>query len=499
MFCHCLDYRGAIAHYTLAIETSKSDKSVMECTPTTLASYYSNRAAAFSMLLQYENAIDDCNEAINVDNRFIKAHFRKARTLTICGKLKEAIDAFRKGLIHDPNNGAAIKEKENVETIQRRYDLTLSILQKEPLSKRDATQVLRQMELILKTCSSWKDAIFCKAKALFYLQNTQEAYALTTTLVRMGGIDTNELVQLRANILFEMGNIDDSIKHLRQILNGDPDNKKAFTMLKFLKSLGKKKSEADTAYTSKQYEKAIEFYTEAIQMFQLNVNVNQTKISSTTYIAKLHFNRASSHANLRHHEQVIQDCSYAIQLDDKYLKAYIRRAASHLIIGDESNCMKAIQDYQFALQNIPSADENDLKKKINAAQIQLKRSKRKDFYKILGVPKDATDSEIKKCYRKLALKYHPDRHANSTEEKKKEAESIFRDVNLAYEVLSDPTKKQRYDSGVEEQDLDNPHAKAGGPHGPHGGIDPNDLFAMFMQQQSMRGGRGRGGTTFHFG
>ena len=109
----------------------------------------------------------------------------------------------------------------------------------------------------------------------------------------------------------------------------------------------------------------------------------------------------------------------------------------------------------------------------------------------------------------MALKWHPDRHSNSTEEEKAKAEATFRDVNLAYEVLSDPVKKQRYDEGVEEQDLDNPHAQPGGMHshgggmGGMGGIDPDLLFQMFMQQQhgGMGGGSRRGGMPggFHFG
>ena len=64
----------------------------------------------------------------------------------------------------------------------------------------------------------------------------------------------------------------------------------------------------------------------------------------------------------------------------------------------------------------------------------------KDYYEILGVKRDAADSEIKSAYRKLARKYHPD--VNKT----KEAESKFKDINEAYEVLSDKAKRQRYDS-----------------------------------------------------
>jgi curved DNA-binding protein len=64
----------------------------------------------------------------------------------------------------------------------------------------------------------------------------------------------------------------------------------------------------------------------------------------------------------------------------------------------------------------------------------------KDYYKILGVDKKATKDEIKKAYRKLAMKYHPDRNPNN-----KVAEDKFKEINEAQEVLSDPEKRARYD------------------------------------------------------
>ncbi len=64
----------------------------------------------------------------------------------------------------------------------------------------------------------------------------------------------------------------------------------------------------------------------------------------------------------------------------------------------------------------------------------------KDYYKILGVSKDATQEEIKRAYRRLAMKYHPDRNKGS-----KEAEEKFKEINEAYAVLSDPEKRRLYD------------------------------------------------------
>jgi len=97
-------------------------------------------------------------------------------------------------------------------------------------------------------------------------------------------------------------------------------------------------------------------------------------------------------------------------------------------------------------------------------------------YDVLGVAKEADESEIKKAYRKLSLKYHPDRNPNN----KDEAVPKFQKINEAYEILSDSQKKQQYDMqlkyGMDDRDMGS------------GGIDPEQLFRSFPFPGGMAGG-----------
>jgi molecular chaperone DnaJ len=112
-------------------------------------------------------------------------------------------------------------------------------------------------------------------------------------------------------------------------------------------------------------------------------------------------------------------------------------------------------------------------------------AEKKDYYELLGISKGASADEIKKAYRKMAVKYHPDKNPGD-----KAAEEKFKEVSEAYEVLSDPSKRQQYDQFGHAAFGSGRGGRGGGFGGMGGGIDLEEALRTFM------GAAGGGGSIF---
>ena len=155
----------------------------------------------------------------------------------------------------------------------------------------------------------------------------------------------------------------------------------------------------------------------------------------------------------------------------------------------------------------------EIKNELHKTKIALAQSKKKDYYKILGVTRNATDDEVKKAYKTLAKVHHPgkrslidyrlfhrlcdsdelisgiiylftDRHSSATPAEQKKQEKLFKDLGQAYAVLSDPAKRRKYDMGA--YDENSPGDSFSSAAGFNAGFDPTMFFSAFMGPQGFQ-------------
>lgn len=269
---------------------------------------------------------------------------------------------------------------------------------------------------------------------------------------------------------------------LVQALAFDPDFKKARLLLKRVKLLESIKKQGNEYFQQGKWNDALESYASFLEQ------ADQLSILT----AKVYSNRATIYSKLSEYAKSIQDVTTSLDLIDQlsfpnnnpnsisyqdrqtnpnsslYYKLYLRRADGYL---KTEKYEEAVRDYELASKLKP--EDRSVKEALRNAKKQLEMSKRKDYYKILGCQRSASEVEIKKAYRKMALLYHPDKQQGLCDEEKSIAEGKFKEVTEAYEVLSDPRKKQMFDSGM---NVDGSSA-SGGRGGYH--QDMSDIFSMF--------------------
>jgi len=249
-----------------------------------------------------------------------------------------------------------------------------------------------------------------------------------------------EAIYIRGLCLYYEDNLEKALSHFQQVLKLAPDFGKAKETFKRARQLKSKRDEATEAFKAGRFQEAFDHYTSALSVDSTN----------KTILAKLYCNRASVLAKMKKWTQSIEDANLAINNDKKYSKAYLRRAKSYMELGKFE---EAVRDYEHL--HYSDRSNYEYRQLLSQAKIELKKSKQKDYYKILGVDKNANEEEIKKAYKKRALEHHPDRHVGGSESEKADHEMKFKEIGEAYGVLSDSRKKATYDASGQDINLNN--------------------------------------------
>jgi DnaJ homolog subfamily C member 3 len=251
------------------------------------------------------------------------------------------------------------------------------------------------------------------------------------------------------------------VSHFRQGLHSDPEHKGLKKLFRQVKKLIKFMDNAAKEMEQGAYEDAVEDWKSALEVDPAHATLNKD----------LWYQLCLSHFHLQQMEKATKACERVIKIASDH-------AAAHAKI---SEALLGLEKYEDAVRFAKRASELDqqFQEIYNRAEAALKQSKNKNFYKILGITRTATIKEIKKAYRRQALEWHPDKHADKEESIREEIHAKFHDIAQAYEILSNEDLRARYDRG---EDVTNAAAQSQQQQHPF-------HQSHFFQQ---------GGRTYHF-
>ncbi|KAK4306351.1 hypothetical protein Pmani_021809 [Petrolisthes manimaculis] len=284
--------------------------------------------------------------------------------------------------------------------------------------------------------------------------------------------NTNGFQQL-ASLYYQIGDVEQALSEIRECLKLDPDHKECFQTYKKVKKVNKLNSDAQEHMNNKEYEECVTVARKILR--------EEKEREEVQYLAYDKLCQCSVHTDP---PQALNYCQMALNIKEEP-RLYCEMGDAH--IADEM-FDEAVNDYQKAL----NIDENlqRAKEGLERAQKLKKQASKRDYYKILGVRRNANKKEISKAYRALAQKWHPDHYSG---EEKKKAEKMFIDIAAAKEVLTDEEMRAKFDNG--EDPLD-PEQQQGGPGGQ--GFNPFQHFHFHHGGFPGGGGFQGGGFKFHF-
>jgi len=429
----------AIDHYSIALKQSPNDISIL----------YKRATVQLSRGRPTE-ALQDLNTVLSLKPDFVSAILRRGKLYLQMGRFNQASVDFQ--AVKNLQPGTTLVD-DSLATMNRALQL-----QKESQKYIDSGKTqsaLETLKHLLDLIPDDTNARLERASIALQLLNYNLVLEDTMRVLKQDGKSLDALY-LRGRALYYLGEKDTAIKFWREGLRYDPENKKCQTQFKNAKKFDKLVEEGKNSIELSEWDKALTKLSAAIEIDP----------QATYYITSLQLLKCKAYLNLQQGENAIKECTQVLDSEistNDQVEALILRAEAKLLKSDFD---AAIADYRKARELDPR--NGRIQQGLMNAEKKLKMSKRKDYYAILGVERNAPSNVIKKAFRKLAMEFHPDRIKVDTEEEKKKVEQRYVELNEAYEVLSDDEKRKRYDSGedVEVTHQGFPFGFQGGQGGP---------------------------------
>lgn len=431
-------FADALTHYHAAIELD----------PTNYQTLY-RRATVYLAMGKSKAAIPDLDRVVELKGDFTAARIQRGNVLLKQGEIDAAEDDYN----------AVLSVEKNGE-IENKLDLIV-----------DLRQYLQQVRTFVEQ-KDWHSAEYYLNKALEHLVWSPSLYRLRAqcyenrgeirksiadmrTLTKLVSDSTEDFLKI-ARLYYGIGDVEESLSQIRECLKLNPDHKECFQFYKNVKKLAKMRESLIDAKENGKWMACIEKGQEILKYDTLT----EIQMNAFRHMCKCNM-------ELGHLAEAIQQCTEVLKNSDPSdVDVLCDRADAYLL---DEQYDEAIEDFQTAQQL--QEENRRAREGLEKAQKLKKQVGRRDYYKILGLRRNASKRDITKAYRKLAQKWHPDNF--SDEKEKKKAEQKFIDIAAAKEVLSDDEKRAQFDQGVDPLD---PESQQGGGSHFHQGFPGGFMF-----------------------
>uniref|UniRef100_A0A669D579 DnaJ homolog subfamily C member 3 n=1 Tax=Oreochromis niloticus TaxID=8128 RepID=A0A669D579_ORENI len=415
----------ALSHYHSAVEGDSKN----------YLTFY-KRAAVFLAMGKSKSALPDLTKAIQLKPDFLAARLQRGNILLKQGSTQEAREDFEAVLQRSSDNEEAqnqLMKANELEELQEEAQAAYH--------QGDYSTTITVLERVIEISPWDPESRELRAECYIRMGDPQKAIQDLTPTTRLRNDNRAAFLKL-SKLHYSLGNHHESLNNIRECLKLDQDDKECFSHYKQVKKLSKQLDSAE------EHQEAIEKYESVMQ--------TEPNVPYYTNLAKERI--CFCLVKIKSATEAIDVCSEAHQRDPRNANVLRDRAEAYILNQDYE---KAVEDYQEAREF--DGDSNDIKEGLERAQRLLKQSRKRDYYKILGVSRNANKQEITKAYRKLAQQWHPDNFQSEAE--KKEAEKKFIDIASAKEVLTDPEMRQKFDAGEDPLDPENQQGGGGGQQG----------------------------------
>jgi len=399
-----------------------------------------NVAAAYLMLRRASDCCSVCEEALALDPTSSKIRARLATAQVALGDLTAA-RATLKEVNGDAALVAAAKQLADTESSLATADASLS--KGEPAK---ALGLYADLETrVLFNCPG---LALKMGRCYLALKNYPRVLNTTQQVLRANPRNIDALV-LRTEALYHNNTssiesrqftepLEQGQKLLKEALSFDPDHSGAQALRKRLRQLCAKHVELKAAIDNREFQQAQEILDSMIEQCPDNQMI----------LANIYVQRAQVGVRLKDWRGVLKDVGQATYRNHDLVQPYLFRAQALQNLDRHEDAVKELEGL-FSWHR-----DQTVYDKLHEAKFLLRKKKRANYYELLGVPSIASQLEIKKAYRERAAEWHPDKKGHLDEEAKKNAETMFKRIGEAYEVLTDPQKKELYDKGYDLEGID---------------------------------------------